>query len=59
MEHLGHHLETPLVDLGGIPLADLLTLDEEDSVLATSIRRVINATQRSPQETRAAFNNYI
>ncbi|MDG4833524.1 hypothetical protein O7627_30075 [Solwaraspora sp. WMMD1047] len=59
MEALGPDVEGHLVDLDLIPLAQVLDLDENDSVLANSIRRVIDAAQRQPQDTVAAFNNYI
>jgi FXSXX-COOH protein len=59
MEALGPDVEGHLVDLDAIPLAQVLGLDEDDSVLANSIRRVIDAAQRQPQDTVAAFNNYI
>lgn len=59
MENVGPDVEGHLVDLDDIPLAEVLVLDENESVLANSIRRVIDAAQRHPEDIVAAFNNYI
>lgn len=59
MESVGLDVEEHLDGLDGIPLAQVLVLDENDSVLANSIRRVIDAVERHPQDTVAAFNNYV
>lgn len=59
MEHQGRYPEGAPIDLDGNPLADLLALSEKDSVLATAIRRVIDAAQRHPQESAPQFQSYI
>lgn len=59
MKKVGPDVEGQLVDLDDLPLAQVLLLDEDESVLANSIRRVIDAAQRHPRDTVAAFNNYI
>ena len=51
--------EKHLVDPDMMPLARIPATDERRSVLANSLRRVAEATQRDPQETVAAFNNYV
>jgi FXSXX-COOH protein len=59
MDRVEPDVEGQLPDLDEIPLAQLLVLDEDDSVLANSIRRVLDAARRHPQDTVAAFNNYV
>ncbi|MGH3796455.1 MAG: FxSxx-COOH cyclophane-containing RiPP peptide [Pseudonocardiaceae bacterium] len=51
---LGH--EADLVDLTGLPLSELLTMDE--SVLAQSLRRLAEETDRQ-EEIVAGFSNYL
>jgi len=59
MNKVGPDVEGDLRDLDDIPLAQVLLPDEQKSVLANSIRRVIDAAQRHPWDTVAEFNNYM
>jgi hypothetical protein len=59
MNKVGPDVEEDLRDLDDIPLAQVLLPDEQKSVLANSIRRVIDAAQRHPRDTVAEFNNYM
>jgi FXSXX-COOH protein len=59
METVSPDVEGHLVDLDDLPLGQVLTLPEDDSVLANSIRRVLDAARRHPADTVAAFNNYM
>ena len=47
------------LDLDEVPVVHMPVLDERDSVLANSIRRVIDAANRPTQDTVAAFQNYV
>lgn len=59
MESAGSDVQALLVNPDEISLPQLLALDENDSVLANAIRRVIEAANWQPQDVVAAFNNYI
>jgi FXSXX-COOH protein len=58
MEPNGPHPDRPRADRDDIPLARLILVGD-DSALANSIRRVVHAARRQPEDTVAAFNNYI
>lgn len=59
METMRPEADRHRVDQDDIPLARVLIAVEDDSALANSIRRVIHAARRQPEDTVAAFNNYI
>jgi FXSXX-COOH protein len=48
-----------LADPGDSPFAEALVLEDRESVLVNSIRRVVDAAQRPADDPVAAFNNYI
>ncbi|WP_433210491.1 hypothetical protein ACQP00_48020 [Dactylosporangium sp. CS-047395] len=59
MENTRSALESQPVRDGDIPLQLLLTVQDDESALAKSIRRVSDAARRNPANSVAAFNNYI
>jgi FXSXX-COOH protein len=52
-------IEASLVAIDGMPLTQVMLLDEDDTVLANSIRRIRDAAGRLPQETVAAFQTHV
>jgi hypothetical protein len=52
-------IEGSLAELDDMPLAQVLIADGTDTVLANSLRRIIDGANQLPQDTIAAFNNYI
>jgi FXSXX-COOH protein len=55
---MDQEIEGRLVDLGEVPLDELLLMAADDSVLANSIRHIVNAAKQTG-ETVAAFSNYV
>lgn len=47
-----------ILDVSGVPLADLLALQPDDDVLTAAIRRVVEAAG-GPVEAASAFNSAI
>jgi hypothetical protein len=52
-------IESRLVELDEMPLAVVLLADDSDTVLANSLRRIVDGAHEQPQDTVAAFDNYI
>jgi FXSXX-COOH protein len=52
-------IEGNLAKLDDMPLAQVLSADDSDSVLANSLRRIVDGAHRQPQDTVAAFNSHI
>lgn len=57
----GEEREIPgkLVEIDEMPLVTVLSLDERDTVLANSLRRIAEAADQHDHDTIAAFQNMI
>jgi FXSXX-COOH protein len=52
-------IQGQLAELDELPLTDVLGLDGDDTVLANSLRRIIQAARQPQDDAVAAFQNYI
>jgi hypothetical protein len=52
-------IEGTLVEVDEMLLAQVLIADETDTVLANSLRRIVDGAHQQPQDTIAAFDNSI
>jgi FXSXX-COOH protein len=59
MDDVEPEIEGNLAELNEMPLAQVLLLDDRDTVLANSLRRIVDGAGRRAADTVAAFNNYI
>ncbi len=59
MDRMGPDVERNLASLDDLPLAQMVAMYENDTVLANSIQRVLDAARSDPRDTVAAFNNYV
>jgi FXSXX-COOH protein len=60
MDRVGPDVERNLASLDDLPLAQMVAMYEnEETVLANSIQRVLDAARSDPRDTVAAFNNYV
>src|SRR5262249_17353994 len=59
MDRVGSDVERNLASLDGLPLAQMAAMYENETVLANSVQRVLDAARSDPRDTVAAFNNYV